>query len=147
MSGAAQPVLLDTNVVAELYRPRPSPAVLAWMRMQRDTYLTSITVMELMYGVWRMPQGRRRASLGKAIEATVRQYEGRILSFGVAAGLRCSLMRADRDAAGTPSGLADLQIAAIAYVHGCAVATRNVKDFVHTGVALINPWEASSVDA
>lgn len=35
----------------------------------------------------------------------------------------------------------DMFIAATALVHGCVVATRNVKDFEGCGVDVLNPWE------
>jgi len=38
--------------------------------------------------------------------------------------------------------MADGQIAAIAAVHGFAVATRDMGPFEAAGVAVINPWEA-----
>jgi len=37
---------------------------------------------------------------------------------------------------------ADCQIAAIARVLGASIATRNIADFAHTGVTVINPWTA-----
>lgn len=134
-------IVLDTNVVSELLKPAPDPRVTSWMRRVNHRLLTSVTIMELMYGMWRMPEGRRRSNLARAITALLRQYEKRILSLDTDAAIRCSLIRADLDAHGHPVDLADTQIAAIAHVHGCAVATRNVKDFEHTGVALVNPWQ------
>jgi hypothetical protein len=35
----------------------------------------------------------------------------------------------------------DAQIASICRSSQCALATRNVKDFEHTGVDLIDPWQ------
>jgi predicted nucleic acid-binding protein len=46
-----------------------------------------------------------------------------------------------REKAGLPITTADAQIAAIWLARGAACATRNTKDFKHTGVSLINPWE------
>jgi toxin FitB len=37
---------------------------------------------------------------------------------------------------------ADGQIAAIAAEHDCVLATRNIRDFKHISLALVNPWEA-----
>ncbi len=45
---------------------------------------------------------------------------------------------------GTPLATADGMIAAIAIVHAGALATRNVSDFSHTGVTLIDPWKQAS---
>ncbi len=37
--------------------------------------------------------------------------------------------------------LADAQIAAISRVHDATLATRNVRDFAGTGVAVVDPWD------
>jgi predicted nucleic acid-binding protein len=42
-----------------------------------------------------------------------------------------------------PRSERDSWIAATALVHDLTVVTRNVDDFAHTGVSLINPWGAS----
>jgi hypothetical protein len=43
---------------------------------------------------------------------------------------------------GRPLAVLDGQIASIARANGCAVATRNVRDFVECGVEVVNPFEA-----
>ena len=45
-----------------------------------------------------------------------------------------------RDQLGLPIDGLDAQIASICLAHGAALATRNVKDFRHTDVRLIDPW-------
>ena len=49
----ADAFVLDTNVVAELERPAPNPAILAWFAAQSadDLYLTATIVGELWFGV------------------------------------------------------------------------------------------------
>lgn len=136
-----QRIIINTNVISELYKPKPSPTVVQWLRSNERTAITSITIMELMYGMWRMPNGNRRNSVSAAIKATLEQYSGCILPFDTRAAIQCSLIQADLDGKGLHTSLTDAQIAAIALVNNCAIATRNIKDFRHTGVILINPWE------
>jgi hypothetical protein len=50
-----------------------------------------------------------------------------------------------RKAAGRPMSQFDAMIAAIARVHRATLATRNIADFQHCGIRLINPWAASDV--
>ena len=146
MNDKPRRILLDTNVVSELYKSQPDQAMVDWCENidLDNTFISSITIMELIYGMWRMPAGRRRTLLSNAITHTLRSYERRMLPFDLDAGIRCSLIRADLDAHGHPVGLADTQIAAIAQANDCTLATRNTKDFQHTGVPLINPWEAAA---
>jgi toxin FitB len=84
-------IVLDTNVVSELMRPTPAPAVLTWLRQTSTTglYTTSVTVAEIRYGIARLPDGRRKHDLDQA----------------------------------------------------ATLATRNTKDFIDTGVTLIDPWQ------
>ncbi len=137
-------IVLDTNVVSELTRDRPQPAVLAWLDRQPVSALftTAITEAELRYGVAILPAGRRRERLAAGIESTLREdFAGRILPFNSAAAHAYAAIAAARRAAGRPIGQSDCQIAAIARSRGIPVATRNVADFAGCGIKVVNPWE------
>lgn len=136
-------IVLDTNVVSEAIRRRPNADVLQWIDAQRpaETHLTSISVMELLYGIARLPDGRRKSRLEETLEAVIGEdFAHRILDFDVAAARCAAVVTAQREASGKPISTADGQIAAICAAHRATLATRNVKDFQGTGVALINPW-------
>ncbi|MBA4218657.1 MAG: type II toxin-antitoxin system VapC family toxin [Proteobacteria bacterium] len=138
-------ILLDTNVVSEPMKPRPDPTVLAWLDDQspQTLYLSSIALAELLAGVAALPAGKRRTALALALEQQVLPlFEGRVLAFDVTAARAYPAVHAGAAAAGNPISFADGAIAAIAAARGFAVATRNVRDFNGTGVALINPWES-----
>ncbi len=49
-----------------------------------------------------------------------------------------------REQQGLPIAMADAQIAAICRSHSADLATRNTKDFAHTGIDLIDPWQATA---
>lgn len=138
-------IVLDTNVISELVRDRPDPGVLAWVdaRPVADLHLTSVTVAELLYGVERLPPGRRRAGLGAAVGDLVTvDFAGRVLPFDTAAAVAYAQVVAERDRAGRPIGMADAMIAAVALEAGAVLATRNVKDFAGVGIDLVDPWES-----
>ena len=63
-------ILLDTNVVSELMRAAPEPAVEAWVRSQpsKSLYFSSVSEAELRYGAAILPEGRRRETLFANIE-------------------------------------------------------------------------------
>ncbi|MEY3235120.1 PIN domain-containing protein [Aquidulcibacter sp.] len=136
-------IVLDTNVISEPMRTVPDPAVIAWLNGQVEAALftTSINVMELRFGVERLPEGRRKADLWDVLEFTLSRLVGpRILAFDAAAAAMAARIVAEAEASGVPIGQADAQIAALAATHGFAVATRDVTPFQKAGLAVINPW-------
>jgi predicted nucleic acid-binding protein len=138
-------IIIDTNVISELLRPTPEPAVEAWLGAQDglSIYLTAISESELRYGVAIMANGKRRDGLSNAIDRILRDdMAGRILPFDSAAARAYADIAASRRSAGKPIAQADCQIAAIALAHGAPVATRNTPDLKGCGIDLINPWTA-----
>ena len=137
------PVIIDTNVVSELTNPAPNPTVLAWWNRQRldDLFTTAITEAELRYGIAVMPAGRRRDRKSAEIDRMLRSvFAHRILPFDSVAARAYAIIYADRRLRGHPTSPSDCQIAAIARVHDAEVATRNVNDFLDSGIEVINPW-------
>ncbi|MBD8021155.1 type II toxin-antitoxin system VapC family toxin [Brevibacterium gallinarum] len=138
-------IVLDTNVISELFRPLPNPRVVAWLEsLSGEVAITAITAAELLVGVRRLPGGRRQTQLAQGVEAVLDQYRrlNAVLPFDVAAASHYAELVANRKASGSPISMADAEIAAICRTHLATCATRNVKDFQGTGVSTINPWEA-----
>ena len=136
-------IVVDTNVISEIFRPSPEPRVVDWLAsLAGDVAITSVTLAELLAGVRRLPDGRRRDELTGRIDIALAPYRGSraVLPFDDAAADSYAGVLAARGAAGAPISTADAQIAAICLAHGAACATRNLKDFAHTGVELVNPW-------
>jgi predicted nucleic acid-binding protein len=138
-------IVLDTNVISELMRPQPNPAVFAWVAAQPRVllYTTGINEAEVFYGISAMPEGRRRSSLAAGAEALfAEEFAGRVLPFNGAAARRYVDIVVSRRQAGKPIEAFDALIAATAWVAGAAVATRDVAGFADCGLTLINPWDA-----
>lgn len=136
-------IVLDTNVLSELARPRPDDRVVAWLDALPSTEVatTAITAAELLYGVARLPAGRRRAELTEVVQTVIHEdFDRRVLPFDVEAAAAYAIVVRDREAAGRPVSMADAQIAAVCRVLGATLATRNVDDFTDTGVDITNPW-------
>lgn len=137
-------IVVDTNVVSELSKPDRSKAVIDWLDAQlaESLYITAINLAELLAGVAILPDGRRKNTLHEDLVAMLdRLFGSRILPFDAAAA-RCYAEQEKRTrAAGKSMPLADAQIAAIAAVHGYAVATRDTEPFTATGLVVVNPWE------
>ena len=140
--------ILDTNVVPELRMAKTGKAdrnVVAWASSvsSGSLFLSAITVLELETGV--LQKERSDLVQGSLLRAwldghVLPAFQGRVLPVDTAVALRCAKLhipdpRAERDAL----------IAATGLVHGMTVVTRNVSDFVATGVSLLNPWTSNEV--
>jgi len=135
-------IVLDTNVVSELAKPKPDPMVIGWIDTQSELAIAATALAELRFGVARLPDGKRRTALSEAIDRFVADdLQGLVLAFDSACADAYGLIVAARERAGRPIGLADAQIAATCSVHNAVLATRNTKDFQGTAIALINPWD------
>jgi predicted nucleic acid-binding protein len=138
-------IVLDTNVISELMRKRPTRRVLTWVDAQSagDLAITSVTAAELLYGIARLDDGARKRELGDAVRLLVHEdLAGRVLPFDVPAAEHYADLVADRERHGRPITSADGQIAAICRRHDATLATRNTRDFEATGVELLDPWAA-----
>ena len=137
-------IILDTNVISEIFRPVPEPKVLHWVEAQNADALftTAITEAEIFCGIEFMPAGKRRSDLFSAAESYFKSdLVGRILNFDSAAAHSYADIAAIRKRKGLSVSAFDVQIAAIARRFGAKLATRNTSDFEECGIELINPWK------
>ena len=137
-------IVLDTNVVAEPLKPRPHPSVMAWLDRQavQTLYLTATSLSELLVGVDRLPDGRRKRGLAEGLEGLLRTLFGpRILPFDVQAAAAYAAVVRRAQAHGQTISVGDGQIAAIAQAHGFMMATRDHAPFKAAGLKVIDPWE------
>jgi toxin FitB len=136
-------ILLDTNALSEALKPVPLARVLDWISAHEaeGVFVSAITEAEVLSGIEVLPAGKRKQALavfaGKLFEGVLR---GKILPFDEEAARLFASIWAARKAAGRPISQFDAMIAAIARAHGATLATRNVKDFEHCGIRLVNPW-------
>ncbi len=135
--------LLDTNIVSETIKPKPESLVLDWLEAQTPTelFLAAQTLGELIRGARKAKDETRRMRLQSWIEYDLAgQFEGQILPFDDAAAAIWGRLMGDGDRSGRTPAADDAQIAAVAIRHGLTLVTRNVKDFEHFDVELLNPW-------
>jgi predicted nucleic acid-binding protein len=131
--------LLDTNIVSELRRVRPHGAVLAWLHGQEDAklHISAVTLGEIQAGI--EITRSQDASKADEIEAWADQLSAVWNILPVDAPVYRLWARLMHGQNGDL--YEDALIAATARVHGLAVVTRNVADFRHFGIQLINPFE------
>ena len=130
--------LVDTNVLSEARRGNREART--WFgSVDPDTvYVSVITLGEIMRGIAlkRRSDARAAASLAVWLEQLRNDHTARILPISDRVALEWGRFAAER-----PRGMADGLIAATASIHGKIMVTRNVADFMDTGIPVINPWQ------
>lgn len=133
---------LDTCVLSETIKPRPDPAVIEWLRAQRQEslFVTTPTLGELRKGVDRLPASERRHELSLWLSKLAAAYRDRFLPFDEESAMLWGSLCAACEARGAPLPAIDGLIAACALRYGCTLVTRDEADYRETGVPLLNPW-------
>ncbi|WP_407117357.1 type II toxin-antitoxin system VapC family toxin [Bradyrhizobium sp. LMG 9283] len=137
-------LLLDTNVLAEVQRPAPSPKVLAWLdTIDEDRAFISVaSIAELRRRIALLEDGRRRTALAAWLAHDLpARFAERVLPIDHAVAGRWGDLMAQSRRSGAAISVMDGFFAATALVNNLTLVTRNVKDFAALGVALLNPWD------
>ena len=139
--------LLDTNIISNVTRSKPSTTLADWManQLDDDLYISSLTLAEIRRGVLELPPGRKRRELESWFagpEGPQALFVGRILPFDEKASLLWARLMAAGTAAGRPRSALDMIIAAVAEANECLVVTDNEKDFA--GLKIINPLRGAA---
>ncbi|MGP4691947.1 type II toxin-antitoxin system VapC family toxin [Agrobacterium cavarae] len=137
-------LLLDTNVLSEVRKPRPSEDVLMWLHeLDEDrTFISIVSIAEIRRGVALMDKGRKQEALDKWLTDDLPQrFENRIIPVeGLVARAWGDLMALAKRSGRGPASM-DGMIAATAVAHQLSLATRNTKDFEGLGINIIDPWK------
>lgn len=144
-SAGARGWLLDTNVISELRTGAGCDrAVAAWAGGVPPIacYLSRVTVAEIVIGIERVAEPGFRAELEAWLRDGVRAWFGaRILEVDEAVLIAWRHLVVEGQKARYTYAQPDALIAATARVHGLAVVTRNVEDFLQAKLPILNPWE------
>lgn len=131
--------LLDTNVVSELRKNRPHAAVLDWMHSVEDAnlFLSAVSIGEIQAGIelTREQDDEKAAELEAWLDLVSKSY-GILPLDALIFRVWARLMHRKSTAL-----FEDALIAATAKVHQLVVVTRNVSDFVHFDVKVLNPFK------
>ena len=135
-------IILDTNILSALMRQIPEPKVVAWLDTQPRTsvWITSVTLLEVHFGLQIMPAGRKRVVLIRAFDEFLETIGRRVAPFDSDAAKVAADLMAARQKRGWPGDLRDTMIAGIVLARHAALATRNTAHFDDTGAPVINPW-------
>jgi len=135
-------IILDTNVLSALMTEAPDRQVIAWLDKQPRTsiWTTSVTILEIRFGLQILPAGKRRSLLIQAFGAVLDRIGQRVAPFDVGAAQQAGDLMVSPHKKGRPVELRDTMIAGIVLVHHATLATRNTAHFDDLAVPLINPW-------
>jgi toxin FitB len=135
-------IVLDTNVLSALMRQSPEAKIVDWLDRQPRTsiWTTSVTVLEIRFGLQILAAGKRRSSLLQAFEKLIETIDRRVASFDGAAAQQAADLMALRRKTGRPGDLRDTMIAGIVLANHATLATRNTAHFEDIAAPLINPW-------
>jgi predicted nucleic acid-binding protein len=136
--------LIDTNVISEARKKsKAHPGVLQFFQHaaddQMELYISVITVGELRRGaslIRHRGDVHQADQLEKWLETLLTQYGGHVLDVNSDIAQLWGVLRAPH-----PQNALEKQIAATALIHELTVVTRNEKDFVSTGVPVLNPFQ------
>jgi predicted nucleic acid-binding protein len=132
--------LLDTVLLSELRKAKPSRKVVRWVQAQKPEalFVSVVSIGEIERGIEmaRKSDAAFAAELELWLEALLRLYDDQVLPVSANAARLWGRLSAKLGHDGV-----DLLIAATALTHGLTVVTRNAKHFAPTGVAVINPFD------
>jgi toxin FitB len=138
-------IVVDTNVLSEPLKPRPDPAILQWFDSYapESFYLAAPVLAEILNGIEPLPKGKRKHAMEQLLQSLMGHFfADRFLAFDREAAIAYARLGSRTAEKGYTISVIDCQIAAIAAVHGFAVATRDVAPFRAAGVPVINPWQS-----
>jgi len=140
-------IILDTDVLSALMRERPDQTVTEWLDRQPEhsIWTTSITLMEIHYGLQIMPAGRRRDRMTEELAAVLNdEIEERYALFDIGAAQQAATLMATRRTRRRSVDFRDTMIAGIALTNRATLATRNTAHFANLSVTVVNPWTDKS---
>lgn len=131
--------LVDANVLSEATKAQPTLRVIEWLRAnEREIVVDSIVLGEIRFGIYLMPAGTRRRQMERWFAQGVEKIH--CLPLGAETGVRWAKLLAELRGAGQAMPIKDSLIAATALVHGLTLVTRNKRDFIKTGVKVLDPF-------
>ncbi|QYA08740.1 type II toxin-antitoxin system VapC family toxin [Agrobacterium larrymoorei] len=136
-------LLLDTNILSEVTKPRPNETVLNWLHgLDEDrTFISIVSIAEIRRGDALMDSGKKHDALNEWLTYDLPQrFKNRIIPVEelVARAWGDLMALAKRSGRGLAS--MDGLIGATAVAHQLTLATRNAKDFEGFGIDIIDPW-------
>ncbi len=134
--------LVDTNVLSDATKKKPSAAVRKWIRENEgDLYISPVSLAEIHYGILMMDPGRSQNDLKQWFQKLMEVYKDSIFPLDKNVGLTWGQQLHEQKVKGCKMPMEDSIIAATAKTHDLTLVTRNTDDFKNAGVNLFNPFD------
>ncbi len=133
--------LLDTNVLSEAARAKPSSKVEAFLARPDEMWLSVVSLHEFAFGLTGLADVTRRVRLETWLDSIKEAFVDRLIVVDDKIAETAGRIRGASALMGRIVDPLDSVIAATAAIHALTLATRNTRDFVHPNVGLLNPWE------
>jgi tRNA(fMet)-specific endonuclease VapC len=131
--------LLDTNVISDFVRGQPSVQERLRRTRPEQVAISSITVMEIDYGLALAPARARR--LRPMLDALLGAVH--LLPFTVEDARAAATVRSNLRRSGRPIGPFDILLAGTALAQGLSFVTANTKEFARIDGLPLLDWRAA----
>lgn len=132
--------LADTNILSEATKAAPDRRIVEWLESHESAIrVSALTIGEIHYGIELLADGRKKAGLRRWLRVLRGTFAGSILPVDDQVALRWAVLKASLDRRGSKMPVVDSLLAATALHHNLVLVTANAKDFIASGVKLLNP--------
>ena len=136
--------LLDTCVLSELIKPKPSRNVIRWISAidERCLYISVLTIGEIHKGIEKLSESKKKTNLHKWVNFDLKErFDNKILNIDINTATIWGKVQAQSELTGQTLPTIDGLIACTGIAYDLTVATRNIKDMKVSGVSLVSPWD------
>ena len=136
--------LLDTCVISEVIKRKPSSKVIKWIKQEEESnfFISVLTIGELHKGIEKLDKPKRKEELHNWVENDLKErFCNRIINIDMQVVMVWGKIQGMTERTGKPMPAIDSLIAATGVTHHLTVVTRNTSDMKESGAVLLNPWK------
>ena len=136
--------LLDTCVISEIIRQKPSRKVIKWIKKEDESnlFISVLTLGELHKGIEKLPESKRKEKFHNWVENDLKErFWNKIIDIDIQVAMMWGKIQGMTERIGRPMPAIDSLIAATGITYHLTVVSRNTSDMKESGVALLNPWK------
>ncbi|OEU69631.1 MAG: recombinase [Desulfovibrio sp. S3730MH75] len=140
--------LLDTCVISEVIKRKPSSNVIKWIKQEEESnfFISVLTIGELHKGIEKLDKSKRKDELHNWVENDLKErFCNRIINIDMPVVTMWGKIQGMTERAGKPMPAIDSLIAATGITHHLTVVTRNISDMKESGAVLYNPWHLTTM--